>query len=534
MNVVVKRGIMVVVVAVSGAVGCTPDDELGAIQPEIKVDACAPEEFVSDCKLEFGALAIGGSQTRKVTITNPSQGDLTIESVTLGGLEPAYTLEGEIPRTIKALDTTGVSFTVRFSPSVDNPSLSDTLLIKSNASNVPEGQEGILINLLGGGREVGSPHLTINPTECDFGEVGVNVTAYCDISLTNDGTLELQFTDVGFRADNDPVFQPASPFPLGYSLPPGSALTFKMQFRPTAAQQYLGGIYIVTTEQPDPGMRHEINMRGSGGAAPTAVAKVLSINGAPTNEPSPTVRPLDDVILTGVDSAVGSPGRTITGYRWEWVSKPDTSTAELTTPTSMTTGFQFNSNGQDRPGLDVAGTFVVRLTVTDSAGQSSTNDARVSLSAVPAEDLHVQLTWDDADSDMDLHLVRGLGPRFSDSEDCFYQNCKGANGLAWGGGTANPHLDVDDIDGFGPENTNIEEPVDNTYTVGVHYYSNRSGAPEITVTVKVFVQGALLGEYYKTLNRCNQYWEPAKIIWSSTASVQFLDNVTQVAEAPCL
>ena len=98
-----------------------------------------------------------------------------------------------------------------------------------------------------------------------------------------------------------------------------------------------------------------------------------------------------------------------------------------TSPTSARTGFQFNSSGVDRPGLDVVGVYVVSLVAVDSQGSRSTNDARVTLSAMPGEAIHVQLTWDHATADLDLHLLRS-GTGF-DSNDCYFANCDDAGGL---------------------------------------------------------------------------------------------------------
>jgi hypothetical protein len=58
--------------------------------------------------------------------------------------------------------------------------------------------------------------------------------------------------------------------------------------------------------------------------------------------------------------------------------------------------------------------------------------------------------------------------------------------LDWGGpGTADdPHLDIDDTNGFGPENTNIDEPANGTYRVGVHAFSGSGN-----VTVRIYCGG---------------------------------------------
>ena len=53
------------------------------------------------------------------------------------------------------------------------------------------------------------------------------------------------------------------------------------------------------------------------------------------------------------------------------------------------------------------------------------------------------------------------------------------------------------------------------------------------VTVKVFVQGALLGEYTRQFTRCNQYWDVTRVIWGTSATVQDIDTVTMATEGFC-
>jgi hypothetical protein len=102
--------------------------------------------------------------------------------------------------------------------------------------------------------------------------------------------------------------------------------------------------------------------------------------------------------------------------------------------------------------------------------------------------VHVTLTWDNA-TDVDLHVIDPYG------EEIYYANRSSASG---------GQLDVDDTDGYGPEN--IYWPQDGApsgqYTVAVVYYSSRgygSSSYEVTVRYPDTVGRQVIQEYWGTL-----------------------------------
>ncbi|MCS6798664.1 MAG: hypothetical protein NZ898_09050 [Myxococcota bacterium] len=186
--------------------------------------------------------------------------------------------------------------------------------------------------------------------------------------------------------------------------------------------------------------------------------------------PPVETRPLETVTLrgSGVDD-----GR-IVSYRWRLVSSPMGSRAMPPSPADM---------ASTRFTPDIAGEYLLELTVTDDAG----NEARctVPVRALVTEGIRIEMFWDRPRTDMDLHLLRpGARAWFDDLDDCYYANCVGG-GLPWGGpGTADdPRLDIDDVDGFGPENINIDRPAPGTYRVGVHAFRDDGVVNRVTVRV---------------------------------------------------
>ncbi len=198
---------------------------------------------------------------------------------------------------------------------------------------------------------------------------------------------------MAFTVDTAPDFIPPY-FTVPREARGGTTSILRVGFHPTVLGAATGTLRITTSDPAHAVV--DIPLHGTGGTALTAVARMDSVNGqAPASMPA-AVQPLDNVVVTGADSVAANPTHHITSYQWTWTAKPTASTASLSTPNAMTTGFTFNSSNVTRPGLDVAGTYVLGLTVTDDAGISSTNPAQVTINAVFLSGLSVQLTWEDA------------------------------------------------------------------------------------------------------------------------------------------
>jgi uncharacterized protein YfaP (DUF2135 family) len=135
---------------------------------------------------------------------------------------------------------------------------------------------------------------------------------------------------------------------------------------------------------------------------------------------------------------------------------------------------------------------VIAIGTSATSGRSGSDSVVIEVTGAAGEDLRFTMTWDTDGTDVDLH-VRIPGPNGTadtvDGETIYWTN------RSAGGGT----LDVDDTDGFGPEN--IVFPLGagqgGTYAFAAHYWR---GAPlATTVTVSVFAKGLLAGSFTKAL-----------------------------------
>jgi hypothetical protein len=164
-----------------------------------------------------------------------------------------------------------------------------------------------------------------------------------------------------------------------------------------------------------------------------------------------------------------------------------------TTPTSATTTFY----------LDASGSYTLQLCVTDD--EMTTTCCTVTVTSTPPGGLHWELSWDTAYGDVDQHVLnvtRVADAGWFTTDDCHWANPTPDWGPA--GAAANPTLDIDDTDGYGPENTTITtSPASGTYTAGIHYYCSHSlgrgtvapGDGPTDGTMRVYCDGALIATY---------------------------------------
>jgi hypothetical protein len=271
---------------------------------------------------------------------------------------------------------------------------------------------------------------------------------------------------------------------------------------------------------------------GGGGSVSELKAriKIESINGQPVGDEEASIAPLDDVRLTGTEST--APGNSFGSVQWTFLTRPPESSMEFTDPTALTTGFVFNSASGDVNGIDVAGFYEIQLEVKGQDNPDLSDKATISFEAVPGDDLHVQLTWDVPTGDVDLHFRRVGTDAYCAPTSCYFASCTtGGSPPDWDGDgssptSGDPTLDIDDLEGFGPENINVLTPQDGQYEVGVHYYNNDTPndpptAMPTTATVKIYDKGSLRLSESRLLSWTNDSWRVATITWANgTAAVE--------------
>lgn len=157
------------------------------------------------------------------------------------------------------------------------------------------------------------------------------------------------------------------------------------------------------------------------------------------------------------------------------------------------------------------GSQTVLLTFDNTSGRAYYRATVTRLDCTTPQ-FRVQLTWDTGpDSDIDLHLLRPGGD-FGGDNDCYWFNCQGT-ALEWGaaGPDGDPILDVDDVQGYGPENIYVASGAEaGEYRVVIHNFDD---SPATRATVRLYFDDIEAARYTSEPldSPSNTYWEVARV-----------------------
>ncbi|MCA9527354.1 MAG: choice-of-anchor D domain-containing protein, partial [Myxococcales bacterium] len=143
---------------------------------------------------------------------------------------------------------------------------------------------------------------------------------------------------------------------------------------------------------------------------------------------------------------------------------------------------------------------------------------RVDVNAIatppPLEDvaLHIRVSWDTDLTDVDTHVLGPGGQAWTCAGDCYFSNPNPDWGQQ-GRFEDDPFLDLDDVDGFGPENVNIAAPANGTYRVIAQYWDSHGGN-DPNVTVEILSFNNVVARYGPVrLRASDDEWDVVDIDW---------------------
>lgn len=210
-------------------------DGAPAVGGVIDLDVCSGDEGsrVDACALDLGGVAVGSSRTKKFAIANSS-----VTAISLGlSLSPCADDCGDFTFDAPAEVDGGASVdvSVTFAAAVTGD-VGGTLVVDSDASNA----DGLVVALAASG----VCPLTVAPTNCNFGTVGVGNEGFCDVDVT---AGDCEGVVVAAVVDGGGAFDLPNPPALPLRFQPNTTVTFTVRAAPTSTGNFIGTFTINDT-----------------------------------------------------------------------------------------------------------------------------------------------------------------------------------------------------------------------------------------------------------------------------------------------
>ncbi|NOY25994.1 MAG: choice-of-anchor D domain-containing protein [Oligoflexia bacterium] len=453
---------------------------LAACSAESGINRLYPDLVVAPDSLDFGGIVVPYDDAMDLQLINAGRATLTIDSITMASDASAsggvFTIS---PTAAELAPDDSVSVLVTFDPDT-YLDYSTNLVINSDDPETPS----LSVPVTAEGIDGPVPEIDLDTLALDFGEVAVGSSAQSILTITNTGTGPLEILPESAQ-ETSTVFTMLSD-PAGRTIDAGGSYPVIVSYAPTATSGDWSRYQVLSNDPINPQI--DVIFLGNGGGGYNYPVAVID---ADTN-----AAPLQTITFDGSGSYDPEGYEPLT-YTWTLYDQPDGSSTSLS-DTSATAPSMF---------LDAAGLYTLILQVDNTIGVQS-DPAIHTVLATPTDNLYILLSWNTANSDVDLHLVRDDPDLyFVTPDDACYCNPN----PDWGeSGTADdPQLALDNRVGYGPENINIESPVDGNYYVKVHYFKDNGGGTT-EATVKIYLSGDLVDTFSQTLTK-NQLWDVATV-----------------------
>lgn len=527
----------------------------------VKIDTLdsKPVLSVAPESVRFAKLPVGGMNTQALTLTNIGSAPLIIDE------EPAYSGGSDFsitwptrsyPLTLEVCDSALAEASpercslvgqVRYRPIGNGADTGEVTVTSNDNSQADPDDETKGRRTISVAANSEAPCIFVDSTARNLGQTPVGSAVPDVVQIQNCGNETLAISAVRISensSDNEFELDLGSwdqdsdgTIDIPVELAPGEQSTFIIKYIPAAEGADQGKVVIISNDPVQPSLELTMVGRGANGICPTAIGRgVIRGSGSSPRETLSAV-PLQYVILDG-GSSTDEDG-IVTEFEWRLKTKP----SEDPTPRFPLPATNEDVNNTDMSRREVrlllAGEYIFELTVKDDKGFESCNKAEVRVVTIPNEKISVELTWinpeDDDESneegaDVDLHLVKmGPGKWFEAPYDIYFRNSNRGpanenNGL-WG--PESPSLDIDDTNGAGPENIQMDDPdTCQWYAVGVHYYKQLFGTAY--ARIRIYIDTKLVYETTKALKRGGQFWDVARIQWDSR-QIYDVDNLMPIA-----
>ncbi len=445
---------------------------------QTRLQATEPSLQVSAKSLDFGTLPVLNTKTLTLTLTDVGEADLTVKSIAVSPDAGAFALQGSPPISV-AGGGGSQTVTLAFTPPAEESYQGTLTIVSDDPTN-----GNLAIPLTGVGSTEGQ--ISVSPDPVDFGQVGQGDTALQTLTISSVGTAPLLITGLSLDPTGDPAFGFASSAKANVTLAPGSSVPLALRFSPGAQTPTSAkGAVIVTSTDPN---QPSLSVPLTGQAIQAPVCAIAD----------PGTVPVGSQVTLDATGSYDPGGHTPLVYQWAMTSKPAGSAAVLA-----------NLQGpQPQFVADQPGGYAFSLSLTNALGVSSVQPCTATLVARPADDLYVEMIWDNLPVDMDLHFLAPGGLVGSAALDC---NGNNQNPTGFAATCSDDHLT-----GPGPEWAEDANPAAGTYTIDVIYFSTHGvSTPDTNVTVRVYEYGVVIGVFTQQLTTAGQLWQVATVDWPS-------------------
>ena len=391
------------------------------------------------------------------------------------------------------------------------------------------------------GPEVGTPKVAVDPASYTFSYISpLSQVLTRQISIFNTGTASLTVTKVSMVPGGSPDFGLIAVPPLPKVLHPGEYTLALARFQEIAGS----GSAILRVESTDPNhptvdvLLDSYKKATVGGSTPNPDACVELL--PPALNFGNVKRGDTKVLSTVLKNCSSEVPLTLSAItRSSFFIFPLTEEMQVVPmpalPSTIPPGGSIPVSVAYTPLLAGPDSGYFGFKTNDPAEPEAKLDVSGNGTEPPPEEigLTIKLSWNSNLCDVDSHLLQPGGTFFDCVTDCYFGNPS----PEWGAKPDwqdNPYLDVDDVDGFGPEHTNISEPQAGKYRFIVHYYDDGfegSSPTETDATVEVFSYGAKVAEFGpQHLDVTNRTWDVFDIDWpSATVTPLGSTNMTNAA-----
>lgn len=441
--------------------------------------------------LEFGEVGVNLAATRSLAFRNTGQAPFQVTEVVDA---PSFIVKGlEVDTTIPGGQKLELEATYL---AVGEGSANETMIVRDRDVEVQ-----LTLNATGVIRNV--PLLEIVPENgLDFGVVEVGRAGQLTVAIDNKGNAPATIESVMF-AGGTTVYSAA--IPPGIIVAEGIRGVFRVTFSPDQQAQFVDQMILTIAEVEDPVV---VPLRGEGGDPVGAVfcnPPSLPFDEIPRGQTTSL-----DVTCTARGSPVTINSVTLVDEMVPFrITPPGGIPGALNQDASIVINAEFVPDAL--PG-DVEGAISIKY--SNERGETEVQVPLVGRIGPPPPDdqaISVTLRWDKNNTDVDIHLIRPEGSIFDrdGGSDCHYAN-KDPDWGTLGDTTDNPFLDVDDVDGFGPETINLARAGDGTYDLKAHYFKSRGNGP-IVATADIFIGGTMVAQVTSDPLEDGDIWELGSI-----------------------